>query len=144
MRTRPGHGEAGFTLLEVLVAFVIAALALGVLFSGALSGLRASRVAGHYNEAVALARSHLATLAADNALAARDLEGDDGGGFHWRGRIAPISAMTIRRSENETANGSPPLRATLFGISVVESWKSDGPPREVRLESARLALVPEG
>ena len=37
------QGERGFTLLEVLVAFVIAALALGALFRGTLDGLRARR-----------------------------------------------------------------------------------------------------
>jgi prepilin-type N-terminal cleavage/methylation domain-containing protein len=43
--------ERGFTLLEVLVAAAIAALALGVLLQGALASLRSVQVAGHYQEA---------------------------------------------------------------------------------------------
>ena len=54
--------EHGFTLLEVLVAFIIAALALAVLFHAGLSGVQAAQSASHYEQAIARARSHL-TLA---------------------------------------------------------------------------------
>ncbi len=136
--------ERGFTLLEVLVAFIIAALALAVLFQGAVSGLVAARTAGRYQEAVALARSHLATLAAGGNLIAREVSGDDGDGFHWSGRIAPAGSVLAHRSEDDASNGTPPLRATLFAISVTVSWKTDGSTREVRLETARLATGPAG
>ena len=51
--------ERGFTLLEVLIAFVIAALALGVLFQGTAGSLGSVRVSGQYQEALSRARSHL-------------------------------------------------------------------------------------
>jgi len=53
-------GNDGFTLLEVLVAFVVAALALGVLFDASLSGLRLATSTEHHGQAIARARSHLA------------------------------------------------------------------------------------
>ena len=40
--------EAGFALLEVMVAFIIAALALGVLFQSGLSSLRSIKTAARY------------------------------------------------------------------------------------------------
>jgi general secretion pathway protein I len=131
----------GFTLLEVLVAFIIASLALGVLFQGTLVGIRSARFAAHYEQATALARSHLAVLSVDNGLNAREVSGDDGSGFHWRGKITPLAQVTMRHSDTDTAEGLPPTLATLFGISVLVWWKSDGAEREVKLETARIAAV---
>ena len=87
--------EAGFTLLEVLVAFIIAALALAALFSGALGGLRAAATSGRYLEAVSRAESHLAAATTGDALAAGDRQGDEGAGFHWHVRIAPAQVATM-------------------------------------------------
>src|SRR5918997_799427 len=57
-------GEAGFTLLEALIAFAIAAFALAALLQGALTGLRAAHTATRTEEALARARSRLAALEA--------------------------------------------------------------------------------
>jgi len=54
------RAERGFTLLEVLIAFAIAALALALLFRAASDGMLSVRTAGRYEEAVVRARSHLA------------------------------------------------------------------------------------
>ena len=43
---RVRRGERGFTLLEVVVAFAIAALGLSAVFSGTRGGLRAAVAAG--------------------------------------------------------------------------------------------------
>ncbi len=141
MSAEPRLAERGLTLLEVVVAFAIAALALGVLFDGALSGLRAARVASDYQMATALARSHLAALGSGAGLTALEQEGEDGDGFHFRIKVAPGATTTLGRSDIELAQGTPPMQATLFAVSVVESWTKDGSPREVRLETQRLAAV---
>jgi general secretion pathway protein I len=117
--------EHGFTLLEVLVAFVIAALALGVLFRGTIDGLHSAQTAGRYQEAVTRAESRLAALAA-GSLTPSDRQGDDGNGFHWRERIAPV----------ETA-----ATAGLYAVSVAVSWV-DGGSRTVELDSERIGPAP--
>jgi general secretion pathway protein I len=122
--------EHGFTLLEVLVAFVIAALALGVLFRGTLDGLYAAQTAGRYEEAVSRAQSRLAALAA-GSLAPGDRQGDDGNGFHWRERITPIA------SSPQAAGGS----LALYAVSVAVSWV-DGSRRTVELDSERINTAP--
>ncbi len=101
---RPAHRRSGgFTLLEVLVAFVIAALALGVMFDGVLGGMRAASTAARTEEAVALARSRLAeTLVAVSSgaiTAVSDQEGDDGNGFHWRVQVRPGASVPMPRSD---------------------------------------------
>jgi general secretion pathway protein I len=114
--------EAGFTLLEALIAFAILALALAALLQGALAGLRATQAAGRTEEALARARSRLAALEA-MPLAPSDQRGDDGGGYAWRLRIVP-----------EATSGG----LTLYAVTVAIGWRDGGTPREVRLETQRL------
>jgi general secretion pathway protein I len=131
------RGERGFTLLEVLVAFAIAAFALAVLFRGALDGLRVAKVAGAYEEAVARARSRLAMLGHGLALTPGELAGDDGGGYHWHIRIAPLATAAVGRKPQAST-------LALYAVSVAVSWRTDGRQREVRLDSERLVTALPG
>jgi general secretion pathway protein I len=116
---------AGFTLIEVLVAFIIAGLALAVLIHVSVEGLRATSLSAKYQEALARAQSHLA--AAVDASEPGDWQGDEADGFHWHVRTAPLAHIT-------TASGP----ATLMEVSVAVSW---GPPpgRSVRLDTEQVA-----
>ena len=133
--TRQGAG--GFTLLEVLVAFVIAAGALGVLYSGAVSGLRTARTADRYGEAVSRAQSHLATVGHGSAMVPGTRSGDDGGGFRWRVRI--VQEFTAPAARGSEAATGPHIG--LFAVSVVVSWDDGGTERHVQLDSQRAARV---
>ena len=126
-------GERGFTLLEVVVAFAIAALGLSVLFSGTLGGLRAAEVAGRYGEAVSRARSHLAAVGHGAPLAAGEQGGEDDGGWRWRLRIAPMAGVA-------RAQGNPV--PTLFAVSVSVSWGEGDAERRVQLDTRRLGSAP--
>jgi general secretion pathway protein I len=126
--------DTGFTLLEALVAFAIAALALAALLQGSLAGLRASQVAGRYEEALARARSRLAALEAV-PLAAGDQRGEDGGGYRWRVRIVPLATSGAVRQPVATAPSAP---LTLYAVSVTVGWQEGEQAREVRLDTQRL------
>jgi general secretion pathway protein I len=128
--------ERGFTLLEVLVAFVIAALALGALFRGTLDGLRATQVASRYEQAVTRAQSHLAALTVVGSLVPGDRQGDDGDGFHWRVRITPLAVVGAALSSAPGSRKAP----ALYAVSVAVSWM-DGSPRIVELDSERIGLA---
>jgi len=52
--------QGGFTLLEVLIAFAIVAIALAALIKGAGFGFNAVGQSARYEEALSRARSHLA------------------------------------------------------------------------------------
>lgn len=117
--------EAGFTLLEVLVAFVIAALALGVLFEGAVGAIRSTRVADRTEQALSRAQSHLATIGHGVPLAALTQEGEDGGGYHWRMRIVPLQSAPIGRTDDPQA-----ARAVLYAVQVTVSWPDEGNDRD--------------
>ncbi|HUA76097.1 MAG TPA: type II secretion system protein [Acetobacteraceae bacterium] len=130
--SRPrGKGEDGFLLLEVLVAFVIAALALAVLFEAAGAGLRATSVASRYEQAVARARSHLAAMGgAASRLVPGIQSGDDGSGFRWQVQVTPLSALALA--------GPPARQLLLYRVSVTESWPTQRGERAVQLTTARL------
>ena len=113
-------GEAGFTLLEVLAAFVIAALATVVLLNAGATGSAQNSVAAKTEEAVARAQSRLASLGVLTPLQEETLSGDDGGGYAWRLRVAPL------RSEGGL---------TLYGVTLTESFGN----RAVTLTTERLA-----
>lgn len=117
-------GESGFTLLEVLVAALIAALALGVLFKGAGAGVQQVRVADHVQEATARARSRMALLQAGPPPAPGEAAADDGGGYRFR-QVVSVAAR------------APGL--SLLDLSVTLAWRMDGSERQVTLHSRRLA-----
>lgn len=122
--------QGGFTLLEVLIAFLIAALALGVLFRTGIESQGASAVSVRYQEAVSRARSRLAVLDGGLLAGGSDQQGDDGGGFRWRVRVSPLSSTE--------AAGGP----TLYGVSVAVSWTADRRERSVQIETQRLGIAP--
>ena len=93
-------GQGGFTLLEALIAFAIAALALSVLFEGASAALRETGSARMLAGATLRAQSHLAEAGVLlGGQGERVEQGDDGPRYRWRVTItpAPRSPSAARR-----------------------------------------------
>lgn len=124
---------AGFTLLEVLIAFVIAALALAALFQAATGGLRAVQVAGQYQQALARARSRLAAIGA-GALVPGTQSGEDAQGFRWRVRVAPLAVVPTGRSG---------AAVTLYAVTAEVAWKDGDATRDIRLDTERVGPTPQ-
>lgn len=123
----------GFSLLEVLVAFVILALSLGVLmriFSGGLNNVgRAERHA----HAVVLAESRLAALGVEAPLEEGENAGETEQGYQWR--------TLVRRYEGAQGDLDPQsMPIELFQVAVMVSWSEGGErPGQVVLASLRAA-----
>src|SRR5690348_9530755 len=84
--------EAGFALLEVIVAAAIAALALVALFQAGSAGLLSVNNATRVEAAVDRAQSRLALFADTDTIAPGESQGEDGDGYHWRVTAHPIAA----------------------------------------------------
>ena len=127
-----GHLPAasrGFSLLEMLVAISILALALGALYQAASGATRNVRTDEKYAYGVELARSLLAA----NARVPADgisTSGETAGGFSWRVDTRPLNF-------ERTALAS----ASLQTIEVGVSWLDGGKRRKVVLNSVVEGLV---
>jgi general secretion pathway protein I len=130
----PWRGERGFTLLEVLVALVIAVLALAVLAHAGLDGLRGAVLSGRYQEALARAQSHLAAIG--ETPVPGDRQGDEGDGFHWRVRIVPVATTTVPLAASGQLGMSSTQPISLMAVNIVISWGT--PRRAVELDSERV------
>lgn len=132
---RPARfGQDGFTLLEVMIAFAIASIALAVVYSGALGGLAGSRLAARTDEAVARARSRLAAVC-ERPFTLGEQSGDDGGGYTWRTRISRTASEIVRHGDAD-----PPVRADLLAVQVTETWPGPLRPHQISLESRCLSV----
>jgi general secretion pathway protein I len=127
-------------MLEVLVAFVIAAMALGVLCHAAFSGLSTLRATSRYEQAISRARSHLAMATHTDPLLAGDWHGDDGAGFARDLRVTPVENTTIRPVNTLTLRGSSVFPLTLYAVDVQITWREGGATRKGR--SGNLANRP--
>jgi general secretion pathway protein I len=123
----------GFTLLEVVVALVIAALALVGLFRAGSGGLLSVDTAARAEEAVQRAQSHLAAIGRDAALVEGESTGDDGGGYRWALRVVPLATQPAQAN-----NGISSTTTTLYAVEVAISWPGRAGDRSVLLRTLRL------
>lgn len=137
-RSLPISDERGFTLLEVMVACVIAVLAFGAVFHTALSGAATARNAGTYQAALTLARSRMAMLGRD--VTDRMSEGDDGP-FHWHVQVAREAVAEPGPGVVNWFLHKGEARPTLFAVSVAVSWQAAGRREEIQLATKRLGFT---
>lgn len=122
----------GFTLLEVLIAFAIATLAISVMIGVAAESLQASKTAARYNEAVVRAQSRMAEAVTGAALLPGEREGDDGGGYRWRVRVTQSAGAAARPTDPSAAS------LTLYAVTVWITWGEGARTRDVRLDTEQV------
>jgi general secretion pathway protein I len=132
--------ERGFTLLEVLVASVIAAVVFGVLMLTALNALGTVRNAGAYETALSLARSHLAMLGRNMAEVPANSHGSDGP-FYWQLQVSPEAVANPGPGIVNWFEHKDQLRATLYAVSIIVVWQADGHRRQLHVETQRLGFA---
>ncbi len=103
--------QHGFSLLEVLVAMIIAALTLGVILNIFSGATKSASINSDYRNAVQVAESTLEQLASD-PLRTDDMEGNISR-YRWRANITPYETVAEK-----------PVRYPfmLYQIEVQVSW----------------------
>ena len=120
--------ETGFTLVEVIAAFAILALAFGVLMTVISNGLRQSAQAERAAEASAVAQSLLARVGTEVVLATGQRSGRNDNGLSWRLRTDPY------REAGERPQG--PIYA--YRVTAEVLWQDGVQNRSVTLSTLRL------
>lgn len=139
MRGEPMHGkrqparQTGFTLLEVIVAFAIMAMALSMLYQILGSNVRAVGVTGEYQRASMLAQSLL--NGHDGIPEQGWNEQGFSGGFDWSVRSKPYVT---------TVQNQYPQAVPLHEVTIDVSWHEGGQPRSLSMSTLRPMRVIEG
>ncbi|WP_116475455.1 type IV pilus modification PilV family protein [Zobellella maritima] len=119
----------GFSLLEVLVAFAVLTVTLGVLLQLFSLATRTAQVAGEQQMALLLAESKLVELAAGRTLQAGRDQGRFDDKYWWQTRIEPFDL-------HQMTDQDTPL--VPYRLSVTVGWG-----REQALSLSTLRLVRE-
>ncbi|HQT75520.1 MAG TPA: type II secretion system protein [Rhodopila sp.] len=128
----------GFSLLEVMIALIIAALATTALLRAAGISLSATTEAALYEQAIVRAKSHLDAATQGGALRAGDWQGDDGGGFHWQLRVTPAQVGAVRPFGLVGPRAQTALKVVLYRVVTAISWRQDGRTRMVTLQTEQM------
>ncbi|PYN56692.1 MAG: hypothetical protein DMD94_06820 [Candidatus Rokuibacteriota bacterium] len=125
MRRRALRSEAGFTLLEVLVAFTILCVAVIAVIQGFAQGLRLLRAAGDQQMAVLIADQK----AREVIIPVEGREGGNEGGFDWERTISVVSAPDLTRTPASA-------KWHVFQIDVTVRW---GEKRRLEIVTLRTS-----
>jgi general secretion pathway protein I len=130
MGARTGGGDAGFTLIEMLVALMVMIAAATMLYRGFSGGLRAAATADGAEAALLVAQSRLAAAGVETPLAAGEQAGRDGA-VDWH--------IAVRPYPSGDATAAPQA----FWITATVAWreKRDG-GRSLHLTTLKRARAP--
>ena len=127
--------QRGFSLLEILIAFSILALSLGILLKIFSAGVNTAGVAEEYTAAVQIAESLMAGTSVQAPLQAGETSGLENEKYHWRVSVSPFQFS----AENLDVST---LSVVLFKVKVIVNW-GDGnagtDDRQVELITLKLA-----
>ncbi len=118
----------GFSLLEILVAFTITALSLGVILQIYAKGTTSAILGEEYAQAVAIAESKLAAVGRSESLDDTETSGTEDDKYHW--------TITIQdyQSDSDSDFISP---ISLKKIHLDLHWQTKGKQRSIQLHTLR-------
>ncbi len=125
--------QAGFSLLEILVAFAVLALTLGVLLRIFGGGTRTAATVDEYTRALTLGESLLTTVGVTIPLQPGETEGDIDEHYHWRLQIDPYPVSPELLVTE--ARVPPPIQPWWLELSI--EWGDADERRSFHLQTLR-------
>ena len=133
---RARHAQRGYTLLEVIIAFALLALAMALLL-GTLSGsARQVRWSADAGRAALYAQSLLDQVGVAEPLSPGQQSGDfEEGRYRWTLGVAQWRDRAAAAARQPVDIGGPQL----FEITLAVEWGDGGPAQRFQLRSLRSA-----
>jgi len=125
--------QKGFSLLEILIAFSILALSLGILLKIFSAGVNTAVVAEDYTAAVQIAERLMAKTGVETPLQTGQDSGLENEKYHWLVEVSPF-VFNPENVDNTT------ITAVLFKVKVIVSW-GDGNANDRQVELTTLKLI---
>ena len=114
------RAQRGFTLIEIVVAFVLLALVMSTGFEIFSSGLRRAGDLEDQSRAVLIAQSRLASVEMEAPLAEGTTQGDsEDGRFHWTVAVSPSNEGQPPPDQPQPGPGT----FMLFRLDVRVEWQ---------------------
>ena len=143
---RPSHSQRGFTLIEVIVAFAVLALALGIVLGTLSNASRQVRWSDDAGRAALHAQSLLDDTGIAQALVPGRTEGTfEDGRYRWTLEVAPWREPPPADGDEPPApQPVDPAAPRLLRLALDVRWGEDGaagdsdPRTQLHLESLRL------
>lgn len=141
------RGQGGFTLLEVMLAFVLLSVALAMLVGMLSNGLRQVQQAQGETEATLYAQSLLDQLGKLEPIVPGRSDGEfDNGRYQYQLDIQktddPAAAPVAEEAEQlQPANAPGP---DLYRISLAVTWGAAGPAQQLRFTTLRARIPAVG
>lgn len=131
--------QKGFSLLEILIAFCIMALSLGILLNIFSGGINTAIIAEDYTIATQVAESVLAKVGSEIPLKNFQDSGTEREKYQWSVSIVPY-VLNPEMADPKNAV------AEMFKVNVTVEWgdEDDSDPRQYQLATLRLKAKGNG
>lgn len=137
-RQGPQLNVGGFTLLEVLLAFVIFALSFAVVLEILAGSMRSTSRARSYSEAALIAQSVMDMVGTEIPLVEGTIGGESPGGYSWQLSISAYAAQ----DENDRSLELSELAATvLYWVDLDLEWGQERRPQTAHFSTVKSILA---
>ena len=141
--------QRGYTLLEVLVAFTLLAIGLGLLLAILSGGVRSVARSSQSTRATLYAESMLNTLGADRRLQPGRSEGMfEQGRYRWTLDVTRFKPPVPTPARGDSYSADPNLLSfvdnVMYRVVLQMQWGARGPDQTLRVETLRAYAPVQG
>ena len=126
--------SGGFTLLEVLLAFVVFALSFATVLEILAGSMRSTTRARTYSEAALLAQSLMDMVGIDIPLTEGVVSGESPGGYNWD---LSISGYQPQFEEDRMLELAESARTELYWVDLEMQWGREQRPQKAHFSTVR-------
>ena len=138
--------QRGVTLIEVVMAFALLAVGMGIAMQIAIGAMRQTRNAAEFTEASLYAQSLVDTLGVAERLEPRQESGEFGGRYRWELTVEPYEVQPVASSSGAGTDGMAQAQTMptveMLRLELVVSWERGRNTHEARYVTLR-AMTPQ-